>query len=232
MKIYVTEITDNRTVYDYEGERFTKDKSMCVFHSVEKLGKEIISWVHRDIIDAFYDEWNYADYDTYLCDPEYEEGCHLYEQLAPYKGTDGRVHQMPAGKLAHAYSFDMIELPDLDIRDWDSDDPKKAQELLPEMKEWVRNFCTHIKENLPSGNYKYIHSAYRDNTRTLSLRVVDLDKEFFNAPRVIIDETTDDRELREYMEHYNSKEGKAERKRREEAEYDLMWQRLEMGWHP
>lgn len=224
-KIYVMEIT--RTIereydcYDENDHDGDYQFSRAIFTKPDKLAQEMDEQVLHMVLDiGWSNDWNIQG-DEWRVEPDYAEGCKYYADL-----RDPAVK-----KLVRAYSLDCITLPDLDIDDWDNGDQKKAQDLLPMMQEYVSVLLTHIKGNPPTSGFEIKCSPRWDTLYTFNLRVVDLDEEFFNAPKVIINETTYEKSYRKQCEYDESEEGKAEREAEAERQYGIRTFMGENGYH-
>ena len=220
-KIYVMEIKRTQDREDDEYHRDDYQHKRTIFTKPDKLAQEMDEQVLHMVLNIGWDNnWNRQG-DEWRVNPDYAEGCKYYEDL-----RDPVVKQ-----LARAYSFDCITLPDLDIDNWDDGSQEKAHSLLPMMQVYVEKILAHIKGNLPTSGFEIKCSPRWDINYTFKLRVVDLDKEFFNAPKVIINETTYDKSYREQCEYDESEEGKAEREAEAERQQEIRTFMGENGYH-
>ncbi len=206
---------------------------MTIFNDVEALGMELRGILLREV-DGLWEEeadhWNNWG-EEYQVEPSYAFACMLYETLTRSR----RVQD-----VARLYGMEPLSLPDFTTNGyWDWKDMQGMEDCharLDDMVEWRDEFVNRIKTTFPSGGFTYKNSGYNRRTgdewtRTVTVKVVDLDKEFFNAPKVKINQTTMARSEAEYESHYNSKEGKAERKAAAERRAEISMTMMENGWH-
>jgi len=206
---------------------------MTIFNDVEALGTELRDVLFREIEGIWEEEadrWNNWG-EEYQVEPSYAFACMLYESLTRSR----RVQD-----VARSYGMGSLSLPGFTVNgywDWkDMQGMKDCHACLDEMVEWRDEFVNCIKTTFPSGGFTYKNSGYNHRTgdewtRTVTVKVVDLDKEFFNAPKVKINQTSMARSEAEYESHYNSKEGKAERKAAAERRAEISMTMMENGWH-
>lgn len=206
---------------------------MTIFNDAEALGMELRDILFREIEGLWEEEadrWNDHG-DEYVVESQYAFACMLYETL-----TRNRKVQ----DVARAYGMQPLSLPDFtDNGYWDWKDMQGMKDCyvwLGEMVEWRDEFINRVKTTFPSHGFAYKNRGYNYRTgdewvRKITVKVVDLDKEFFNAPKVKINQTTMQRELQEQEEWYNSKEGKAERKAAAERQREISMTMMENGWH-
>tara|TARA_R100000664_G_scaffold34173_1_gene54633 strand:- start:3139 stop:3849 length:711 start_codon:yes stop_codon:yes gene_type:complete len=211
--------------------------SMTIFNDAEALGMELRDILLREV-DGLWEEeayhWNICG-DEYQVEPKYAFACMLYETLTKNYQKNNQLRN-----IAHCYGLTPLQLPLFTTNgywDWrDMQGMKDCHARLDEMVEWRDEFVNRIKTTFPSSGFTYKNSGYNRRTgdewiRTVTVKVVDLDKEFFNAPKVKINQTTLARTEEEHWAHYNSKEGKAERKAAAERQREISMTMLENGWH-
>ena len=213
---------------------------MTIFNDVEALGMELRDTLLREV-DGLWEEeadhWNNWG-EEYQVEPSYAFACMLYDTLQ----CDSQLT-----KVFHAYGMGLTGEYNSPIeytvrepnRGWcwtRISEMANAHEQLGMMVAFRDEFVNRIMTRLPSSGFAYKNSGYNHRTgdewtRTVTVKVVDLDKEFFNAPKVKINQTTAARSEAEYESHYNSKEGKAERKAAAERKAEISMTMLENGWH-
>jgi len=210
---------------------------MTIFNDAEALGMELRDILLREI-DGLWEEeadhWNNWG-EEYQVEPKYAFACMLYGTLTKNYQRNNQFRN-----IAHCYGLTPLKLPDFTTNGyWDWKDMQGMEDCyasLDEMVEWRDEFVNRIKTTFPSSGFTYKNSGYNRRTgdewtRTVTVKVVDLDKEFFNAPKVKINQTTAARVEEKHWAHYNSKEGKAERKAAAERQREISMTMMENGWH-
>ena len=213
---------------------------MTIFNDVEALGMELRDILLREV-DGLWEEeadhWNNWG-DEYQVEPKYAFACMLYGTLQ---------HDSQLQKIFYAYGMGLTGEYNSPVkyavrepnRGWcwtRISEMANAHEQLDMMVAFRDEFVNRIKTRLPSNGFTYKNRGYNRMTgdewvRTVTVKIVDLDKEFFNAPKVKINQTTAARVEEEHWAHYNSKEGKAERKAAAERQREISMTMMENGWH-
>jgi hypothetical protein len=213
---------------------------MTIFNDVEALGMELRDTLLREV-DGLWeqeaDHWNNCG-DEYQVEPSYAFACMLYDTLQGNSQLTKVFHAYGMG-LTGEYSSPIEYAVRESSRGWcwtRISEMANAHEQLGMMVAFRDEFVNRIMTRLPSSGFTYKNSGYNHRTgdewtRTVTVKVVDLDKEFFNAPKVKINQTTAARSEVEYESHYNSKEGKAERKAAAERKAEISMTMMENGWH-
>jgi len=222
-KIYT--ITKETKEYRYDEDDYDswgEATALRIFTEAGKLGTEICQEIEGCFIIHDYDYNNLGD--CWKVEPSYEMGCRYYDTLKSKAFKE----------LLYAYSIDCFPLPELNLDDWDTDHQKQAQDLLPDMEDYYNSVMTQIKERLPTSGFTIVdasYSGYGERIRTYTLKIVDLDNEFFNAPKVIVNETTQDKQWRERDEYYASEQYKIDCKENAERQREISTIMGENGWH-
>lgn len=224
-KIYTVESNDGMTIFD----------------DVEALGMELRDILLREV-DGLWEEeadhWNNWG-DEYQVEPKYAFACMLYDTLQGDSQLAKVFYAYGMGLTGEYNSPIKYAVRDYPDRGWcwtRIGEMANAHEQLDMMVAFRDEFVNRIKTRFPSNGFTYKNSGYNRRTgdewvRTVTVKVVDLDKEFFNAPKVKINQTTAARVEEEHWAHYNSKEGKAERKAAAERQREISMTMLENGWH-
>ena len=206
---------------------------MTIFDDAEALGMELRDILFREIEGLWEEEayhWNNLG-DEWRVEEKYAFACMLYETLTRNKKVQD---------VGGAYGMEPLSLPDFtDNGYWDWKDMQGMKDChahLDNLLWWRDEFVYRVKTTFPHYSFRYKNRGYNRRTgdewvRTVTVKVVDLDKEFFNAPKVKINQTTLARSEEEYWAHYNSKEGKAERKAAAERQREISMTMMENGWH-
>tara|TARA_Y100000004_G_C8891692_1_gene402338 strand:- start:87 stop:779 length:693 start_codon:yes stop_codon:yes gene_type:complete len=209
------------------------DATMTIFTDVEALGKEL-RYILINSIDNLTENESYAWNnlgDEYQVEPSYAFACMLYESLM----WDGEIQN-----LAKAYGLEPLDLPDFTTNQWwdwsDTSGMKNCHARLDEMVAWRDDLYNRIQTTFPLKSFTYSLDGWNRKTgvewvHKIKVGIVDLEKEFFNAPRVVINQTTQAREYEEWEKQYNSEEGKAERKAAAKRQAEINMMMLENGWH-
>ena len=214
-KIYTVESSDGMTIFD----------------DVEALGEELNVHLlsHIEYLwDEEADRWN-INGDECEVEPLYANACMLYTTL----------NTAQVKEIAECYGIVPLSLSDYTRNGWWDWNNMQGMEdchaQLDVLRAWRDEFTSRIETTFPTRSFQHKDSGYRRDgtewTSKVTVKVIDLDKEFFNAPKVTINETTMARSEAEYESHYNSKEGKAERKAAAERRAEISMTMLENGWH-
>ena len=213
---------------------------MTIFNDVKALGMELRDTLLREV-DGLWEEetdhWNNWG-EEYQVEPSYAFACMLYDTLQGNSQLTKVFHAYGMG-LTGEYNSPIEYTVREPNRGWcwtRISEMANAHEQLGMMVAFRDEFVNRIMTRLPSSGFTYKNSGYNHRTgdewtRTVTVKVVDLDKEFFNAPKVKINQTTAARSEAEYESHYNSKEGKAERKAAAERKAEISMTMMENGWH-
>ena len=222
--------------YGEESDNGLYETKMTVFNDIKALAEEVKDVVFREIHDLYSDkhlveEWNLSKAgDCYEVEPRYAEACMLYETLTMDKKLK---------KIIEGYGLSPIELPQFTIDgywDWYTDCMKDCNEYLDVMRKYRDDLLEHVQNNFPVKSFTIKVPKWNRRTgyewlNVVELKVINLEKEFFNAPRVTINQTSAERAEEEHWKWYNSKEGKAERKAWKERQDEISMFMGENGYH-
>jgi len=218
-KIYTIETKTKRYSHDEYGT-WQEKPTLRIFDKADKLGEEIYQEVINcfDIYDSDYNNLG----DEWKVEPSYEMGCRYYDTLRSKEFKE----------LVSAYSIDCFPLPELNLDDWHNGHQEEAQGLLSDMEDYYNGVMTQIKERLPTSGFTIVVDYYHvGKTYTYTLKIVDLDNEFFNAPKVIVNETTQDESAREHEAYYNSEQYEIDCKENAERQREINTFMGESGYH-